>query len=118
MLDCLAVSTSGQGDGSTLAVSRSKGETREDGHAEVIDLVQLPSGTRPTPIAYLDYEDVERCRFMDCEHYQNCLAFAAEVRWRSFHCRQCPKNPERVSAKGADLDADDGERHAAIIKLH
>jgi hypothetical protein len=59
--------------------------------AEVIDLVHLPSGTRPTPIAYLDYDDVDRCREMDCVYYNQCLSFTARVRWSSFHCRQCPQ---------------------------
>jgi hypothetical protein len=75
---------------STLALAR---EPVED--AEIIDLVRLPTGTRPTPVAYLDYEEISRCRVMDCEHYTTCLAFAAEVRWRSFHCRQCPHHPDR-----------------------
>jgi hypothetical protein len=67
-----------------------KSRDRELG-AEVIDLVHLPSGTRPTPIAYLDYDDVDRCREMDCVYYNQCLSFTARVRWQSFHCRQCPQ---------------------------
>jgi len=91
-----------------LAVSRHRNEPRD---AEVIDLVHLPTGTRPTPIAYIDYEEVGRLRVMECEHYQQCLQFAAEVRWRSFHCRQCPKNPERVRSR----DPDPGT--AAVIRM-
>ncbi|MGF1511724.1 MAG: hypothetical protein ACFB9M_19690 [Myxococcota bacterium] len=78
----------------TLALARE----RSDQDAEVIDLVRLPPGTRPTPVAYLDYEEVSKCRVMECQHYQTCLTFAAEVRWRSFHCRQCPHHPDRNSS--------------------
>jgi len=91
-----------------MAVSRQ----RRPDDAEVIDLVHLPPGTRPTPVAYLDYEEISRCRVLECEHYQRCLAFAAEVRWRSFHCRQCPKNPDRI---GADPERED--RTATVIRL-
>lgn len=80
----------------TLALSRQRREAED---AEIIDLVHLPAGTRPTPVAYLDYDEVSRCRVMECEHYHRCLAFAAEVRWRSFHCRQCPKNPDRIGSE-------------------
>ena len=105
--DCRFV-VSGTPPSATLAVSRHRSEPRD---AEVIDLVHLPAGTRPTPIAYIDYEEVGRLRVMECEHYQQCLQFAAEVRWRSFHCRQCPKNPDRVGS------GDDDGRAAAIIRL-
>ncbi len=67
----------------------------DDDQAEVIDLVQLPRGTRPTPIAYLEVEEVDRCRVLSCAHYAACLQFAAQVSWKSFHCRQCPQHPER-----------------------
>lgn len=90
-------------DGWATAFARRPRNPRED--ADVIDLVHLPSGTRPTPVAYLDYEEIARCRVMECAHYQTCLAFAAEVRWRSFHCRQCPKNPDRIGARDTDSDA-------------
>lgn len=83
--------------------------------AEVIDLVQLPRGTRPTPVAYLDYDEVERCREMECDHYQSCLEFAARVRWKSFHCRQCPQNVHRLHADRA-RPVVSGEG-AAVIKL-
>lgn len=85
------------GEGWATAFARRPRTPRDD--ADVIDLVHLPTGTRPTPVAYLDYEEIARCRVMECEHYQTCLAFAAEVRWRSFHCRQCPKNPDRIGSK-------------------
>ena len=85
---------SGREIGPTVAVSRVRTDTSRDDYAEIIDLVHLPRGTRPTPIAYLDYEEVPRCRALDCEFYQKCLEFAARVRWRSFHCRQCPQSCE------------------------
>ena len=112
MLD--EVSSSRHQGGTTLALSRTRHEASEDS-ADIIDLVHLPRGTRPTPIAYLDFEEVERLRIMECEHYHNCLTFAAEVKWRSFHCRQCPENPERAGQ-------DDGSgprpaRAATILKL-
>lgn len=90
---------------------------RADG-AEVIDLVHLPRGTRPTPIAYLEYDEVGQCRSMDCDFYAQCLAFAARVRWKSFHCRQCPQHPERA-AKAVGLGAAVVEQAhgAAVIKL-
>ena len=65
--------------------------------AEVIDLVQIPLGARPTPVAYVDWEEVPRLRVLECESYQRCLSFVAQVRWKSFHCRQCPRSPNRVS---------------------
>ena len=86
----------------------------EDEGAEIIDLVQLPRGTRPTPVAYLDYEEVERCRKLDCLHYQSCLEFVARIRWKSFHCRQCPQNENRLHA---DRDVVVTGESAAVIKL-
>jgi hypothetical protein len=63
-----------------------------DGAAQVVALVRLPQGSRPIPIAYLEYDEIERCRQLACPDYQGCLTFAAEERWKSFHCRQCPKS--------------------------
>ena len=63
--------------------------------AEIIDLVQLPIGARPTPLAWVDWDEVPVLRILDCESYQRCLGFASQVRWKSFHCRQCPRNPAR-----------------------
>ena len=100
-----------QPGGSTLALSRT--ERRDEDEAEVIDLVHLPRGTRPTPIAYLDVEEVDRLRILSCDFYADCLAFAAEVRWRSFHCRQCPQNPARKSSAPEPVSSDD----ASIIEL-
>ncbi len=98
---------------STLALARTP---RDADDAEIIDLVQLPRGTRPTPIACLEYEEVARCRQMDCDYYQSCLNFAARVRWRSFHCRQCPLHPDRT-ARAQGAGADGAELDAAIIQL-
>ncbi|MEM7677605.1 MAG: hypothetical protein AAF449_16535 [Myxococcota bacterium] len=89
----------------TLAVSRFRDGTRRD-EAEVIDLVQLPLGTRPTPICGVEFDEVDRLREMDCDFYQSCLGFAAQVRWRSFHCRQCPRHPGRVARNPAAASAE------------
>lgn len=102
---------------STLALARDRHQRRTSDSAEVIDLVHLPRGTRPTPIAYLDFEEVSRLREMDCEHYQGCLTFAAEVRWRSFHCRQCPENPVRRALRGDDEDREPTPMPAEVIEL-
>lgn len=109
-------------DGLTLAVALERGEQPED-HASVIDLVQLPPGSRPLPFALLEYEEVSRCRVLSCGSYDECLSFAARVQWVSFSCRQCPKyraGTQRTLAIGADDDgtARVGPRPAgAIIKL-
>ncbi len=103
-----------------LTVPRGRSASDE---AEVIDLVHLPRGTRPTPIAFIDYEEVSRCRVLDCELYASCLAFAASVHWKSFHCRQCPQHPDRRAVvhgagravAGASRAAD--AHGAAVIKL-
>lgn len=97
--------------GGTLPIFRSRTRSRNSDEAEVIDLVRLPAGTRPTPVAYLDFQEVKSCRVMECEHYQTCLNFAAEVRWRSFHCKQCPKHPDRKTP-GAEPSVP-----ASIIRL-
>lgn len=93
--------------GGTLPLFRTRpGRARAVDEAEIIDLVRLPTGTRPTPVAYLEYGEIASCRVMGCEHYQTCLTFAAEVRWRSFHCKQCPKHPDRREPdSGAANDA-------------
>lgn len=90
-----------------------RGESDEG--AEIIDLVHLPQGTRPTPIAYLEYDDVDRCREMDCGYYNQCLSFTARVRWNSFHCRQCP---QYRAMRGEAVDESVRERGPAhVIKL-
>lgn len=110
------MSTTSKHGAKSFALSRDRQDRRrEDDEAEIIDLVHLPKGTRPTPIAYLDFEEVERLRVMDCGFYQACLTFVAEVGWRSFHCRQCPENPARIGAGHEDAVMRDG--HAAVIKL-
>lgn len=73
-----------------LAVTRARDDDAGDG-AEIIDLVQLPSGARPHPRAELEYEEVEDARKLHCPSYTECLEFAANVRWRGFHCRRCPR---------------------------
>jgi hypothetical protein len=77
--------------GFTLAVAVERREEPATDEAEVIDLVQLPPGTRPTPFASIEYEEVNRCRVLDCGAYATCLNFAARLQWPSFHCRQCPR---------------------------
>lgn len=80
-----------------LAIARARPPS-EAGGAEIIDLIRLPLNTRPTPMVPLDFEDVSRCRDLDCPHYQRCLKFCATVRWKSFHCRQCPQRSAAVEA--------------------
>lgn len=67
--------------------------TRDDDApgADIIDLVQLPSGARPHPRAELEYDEVEEARLLHCASYSECLEFAASVQWRGFHCRRCPR---------------------------
>jgi hypothetical protein len=85
--------------------------------SEVIDLVHLPPGTRPTPFASIDYEEVYRCRVLDCGTYNACLAFAARLQWPSFHCRQCPKYAF-IDGVACELDGDEAQGpDAAVIKL-
>lgn len=103
--------------GLTLAVAEKREETADD-EAEIFDLVQLPSGTRPTPFASIEYDEVTRCRVLDCGTYNQCLNFAARLQWPSFHCRQCPKYAfepseiERLRARQFSSAPD-----ARIIKL-
>jgi hypothetical protein len=97
--------------GSTVAIARTREDDSTEG-AEIIDLVQLPAGARPHPRAELDYEEVLEARALDCECYAACLAFAAHVHWRGFHCRRCPKLAAR--AERADNPA---ATPAAVIRL-
>jgi hypothetical protein len=90
----------------------------DDDSADVIDLVHLPHGTRPTPFASLEYEEVQRCRVLDCGTYAACLAFAARLQWPSFHCRQCPKYGFAESgAFELDEDASSIGPDASVIKI-
>ncbi len=115
MLDSLAnVTGPSNRGGSTLAVTRGKVDARQQ-DADIIDLVQLPRGTRPTPIAYLDYDEVQTRRQMDCDYYHSCLSFAARVRWKSFHCRQCPQHPDRADEHPGEVEESAVE--AAIIEF-
>jgi len=98
--------------GAALAVARE--DERREG-AEIIDLVHLPVGARPQPRAELDYEEVEDARLMHCASYNDCLAFAASVRWQGFHCRRCPRFNDcevAVAPKTAN-----GGAMAAVIRL-
>jgi hypothetical protein len=108
-------------NGFTLAVAEKRVETAAD-EAEVFDLVQLPQGTRPTPFASIELEEVNRCRVLDCEAYNTCLSFAARLQWPSFHCRQCPQYQEsgtrRVGPRYGSLELDGDEApDARVIKL-
>ncbi len=99
-----------------VAVERT---SENDDRAEVIDLVHLPPGTRPTPFASIEYDEVNRCRVLDCGTYNECLSFAARVQWPSFHCRQCPKYAfacESESAYEREKNLASGP-DAAVIKL-
>lgn len=102
---------------STVALARPRDEYPSEDSADVIDLVHLPRGTRPTPIASVHFEEVERLRVLECEDYQGCLTFVSEVKWRSFHCRQCPKNPDRIGAQSAQEEVRAAGQNASVIKL-
>lgn len=103
-----------------MAVERRDPSADEEG-ADVIDLVHLPSGTRPTPFASLEYSEVSRCRVLDCTTYASCLAFAARLQWPSFHCRQCPRYAQvdgrAVFARERVHVSSSGGQEAAVIKL-
>ncbi|MCK6552139.1 hypothetical protein L6R52_40285 [Myxococcota bacterium] len=103
-----------------MALERRDPSVDEDG-AEVIDLVHLPSGTRPTPFASLEYGEVTRCRVLDCSTYASCLAFAARLQWPSFHCRQCPRYEQvegrAVFARERVHVSNSAGPEAAVIKL-
>lgn len=109
-------------DGFTRAVAMGRSDVRAEDAAEVIDLVHLPPGTRPTPFASLEFDEVNRCRVLDCGTYDACLSFAARLQWPSFHCRQCPKyalgcgTREAYELNTARRSAASGPG-AAVIKL-
>ena len=88
-------------------------EEPEPEGAEIIDLVQLPAGSRPFPRVELELDEVEIARALHCESYNACLSFAATVKWRGFHCRRCPKfhGEEKVA-----IASNDG-RVAPVIRL-
>ena len=90
MLDWASVRSFDGHSGSKVAIARVREEEASDG-AQIIDLIQLPSGARPMPRAALDYEEVSDARALDCGAYAECLNFAARVHWIGFHCRRCPK---------------------------
>ena len=102
------------------AVAVERRDRSPDDEAEVIDLVHLPPGTRPTPFASIEIEEVNRCRVLDCSTYSACLSFAARLLWPSFHCRQGPKydfdNAVNRSYERAVLRGGSGP-DAAVIKL-
>jgi hypothetical protein len=106
-------------NGAPFAVVRPRDERSTEAGAEIIDLVHLPSGARPTPFAELDFEEVPRARVLDCDTYNECLELAARVRWAGFHCRQCPKACERTRlAAGGEPHGSSVEREdAPIIRL-
>ena len=106
-------------NGATLAVVRPRDDASSQLGAEIIDLVHLPSGARPTPFAELNFEEVPRARALDCDTYNECLALAARVRWAGFHCRQCPKACEgaRLAAGGEPHGSSAEREDAPIIRL-
>ncbi|MBI4821754.1 MAG: hypothetical protein HY791_36170 [Deltaproteobacteria bacterium] len=71
-------------------------EVSNDVGGHVIELARLPLGAHPMPFAELHIEEVPEARNLDCRSYSGCLDFAAHVRWRSFHCRRCPRLHEQV----------------------
>jgi hypothetical protein len=97
----------------TVQEPPSSAEEPETEGAEIIDLVQLPAGSRPFPRVELELDEVEIARALHCESYNACLSFAATVKWRGFHCRRCPKfhGEEKVA-----IASNDG-RVAPVIRL-
>lgn len=95
------------------ALAQNGAEEAEPEGAEIIDLVQLPAGSRPFPRVELELDEVEIARALHCESYNACLSFAATVKWRGFHCRRCPKfhGEEKVA-----IASNDG-RVAPVIRL-
>lgn len=122
MLHSPSVTSFDEGKSATLAVSRGRDEDAKERGAEIIDLVYLPTGARPHPRIELDYDEVNEARELNCGSYSECLAFAASVQWRSFHCRRCPRyglpHDARVLVVGArpEEEAHSGEL-AAVIRL-
>lgn len=104
-------------EGVTIAVA--KGRDRLPAHegAEVIDLIQLPSGSRPRPFAELEIDEVPRSRSLSCDRYDECLSFAAHAKWRGFSCRTCPRFRLGAGAPSAGDEAEAVERGAAVIRL-
>jgi hypothetical protein len=98
--------------GTTFAVAKGRNVAKDEEAAEVIDLIQLPSGCRPRPFAELEFDEVARSRQMDCSRYDECLGFAAHARWRSFSCRLCPRY-----LKDHQIEERDGEAVASVIQL-
>ncbi|GEM_PF-1766418 len=95
------------------ALTQNGADEAETEGAEIIDLVQLPAGSRPFPRVELELDEVEIARALHCESYNACLSFAATVKWRGFHCRRCPKfhGEEKVA-----IASNDG-RVAPVIRL-
>jgi hypothetical protein len=102
-------------EGVTVAVAQGR-EAIEAGGAQIIDLIQLPSGSRPRPFAGIEVDEVQAFRLMDCDDYGACLSFAARVRWRSFSCKTCPRFVQARRAAQHD-DATGAANLAAVIRL-
>lgn len=83
----------------------------------VIDLIQLPSGSRPRPFAELEIDEVPRSRSLTCSRYDECLSFAAHAKWRGFSCRTCPRFRLGAGAPEEGAEAEALERGAAVIRL-
>ncbi len=104
-------------EGVTIAVAKGRDRLPAGEGAEVIDLIQLPSGSRPRPFAELEIDEVPRSRSLSCDRYDECLGFAAHAKWRGFSCRACPRFPRGVVAEPEARETAALENGAAVIRL-
>lgn len=104
-------------EGVTIAVAKERDRPSACAGAEVIDLIQLPSGSRPRPFAELEIDEVPRSRSLSCDRYDDCLSFAAHAKWRGFSCRTCPRFRLGAEGRPEDAEAPLAERGGAIIRL-
>ena len=101
----------------TVAVAKERERSSTCDGAEVIDLIQLPSGSRPRPFAELEIDEVPRSRLLTCDRYDECLSFAAHAKWRGFSCRTCPRFKLGAPVRPEDAETAALPRSAAVIRL-
>ncbi len=101
----------------TVAVAKERERSPAGDGAEVIDLIQLPSGSRPRPFAELEIDEVPRSRSLSCDRYDDCLSFAAHAKWRGFSCRTCPRFRLGTPVRPEDEDVAAAQSGAAVIRL-
>ena len=50
----------------------------------------LPPEAEPIAWIKLRFNQVEKYRWLECQHYNTCLTYAAGQTWESFICLFCP----------------------------